>query len=186
MAGTDQRVRAELVQEGTLFLGYHPRMAEVHHENAMTLASIMDAVGWPSADMVGTDGCDAAWLVLQHSIGDPPVMRRGLALLQAAPSNAVAPIQRAMLEDRVRVMSGLPQRYGTQFDWSADGTFGPREIEDASHVDERRRAIGLPPLETKIREMREQMERARQQAPADFAERRREIEQWEISVGWHA
>ncbi|MDB4915905.1 MAG: hypothetical protein JWM95_3549 [Gemmatimonadetes bacterium] len=186
MAETDQRVRAELVREGTLFLGYHPRMAEVHHRNALQLTSIMDVVGWPSPEMVGTDACDAAWLVLQHSIGDPAVMRRGLALLQAGPPNAVAPAQLAMLEDRVRTMSGLPQRYGTQFDWNDRGELAPREIEDAEGVEERRRAAGLPPLAEKLSEMRENMARAGQRAPSDFAARRKEIEEWEVSVGWHS
>lgn len=185
MAATDQRVRSELVEEGTLFDGYHPRMADVHHRNASRLSAIMDVMGWPSAELVGSDGCDAAWLVLQHSIGDPPVMRRGLALLQAASVNVVAPAQLAMLEDRVRIMSGLPQRYGTQFDWNDEGVLGPREIDDPDGVDARRCSVGLPPLQDKLSEMRETMGRHAQRPSVDLAERRREMQRWEISVGWH-
>src|SRR3954469_8236192 len=84
MAAEDQRVRAELLREGVLFDGYHPRMAEVHTRNGDRLMEIMSTIGWPGRSLVGAAGAGAAWLVLQHSIGCPGVMRRGLALLQAA------------------------------------------------------------------------------------------------------
>jgi hypothetical protein len=186
MAEEDQRVRAELLAEGTLFDGYQPRMAEVHHRNALRLAAIMRDVGWPGRSRVGARAADAAWLVLQHAIGDPEVMRRGLELVRAAATiGDVDPIQVAMLEDRIRTYSGLPQRYGTQFDWDDRGEMNPRPIEDPEHVDERRRAIGLPPLAEKLREIREATSNAGERDPVDAAKRRREIEEWERSVGWH-
>jgi len=185
MAEEDQRVRAELVAEGVLFKGYQPRMAAVHHPNALRLAAIMSEIGWPGRSVVGREGADAAWLVLQHAIGDPPVMRRGLELLRSLPSGEVDPIQLAMLEDRVRTFSGLPQIYGTQFDWDERGEMGPRPIEDEAHVDARRAAIGLPPLAEKQREIREVLAREGERMPTDVAARRREIEAWERSVGWH-
>jgi hypothetical protein len=187
MAEEDQRVRAELLAEGILFEGYQPRMAEVHHRNALRLAAIMYDVGWPGRSVVGTRAADAAWLVLQHAIGDPAVMRRGLELVRvAATTGDVDPIQVAMLEDRIRTFSGLPQRYGTQFDWDEDGVMNPRPIEDAEHVDERRRAIGLPPLAEKLAEVREATKSDAGFDPAEAARRRREIDEWERSVGWHA
>jgi hypothetical protein len=186
MAEEDQRVRAELLAEGVLFDGYQPRMAEVHQRNAQRLAAIMRDVGWPGRSVVGTRAADAAWLVLQHAIGDPSVMRRGLELVRvSAATGDVDPIQVAMLEDRIRTFSGLPQRYGTQFDWDEDGVMNPRPIEDAEHVDERRRAIGLPPLAEKLAEIREATASAGDRDPADAAARRREIDEWERSVGWH-
>lgn len=185
MAAEDQRVRAELLAEGVLFDGYQPRMAEVHHRNAARLAAIMTEIGWPGRSVVGREAADAAWLVLQHAIGDPPVMRRGLALLRALPPGEVDPIQLAMLEDRVRTFSGLPQVYGTQFDWDERGEMRPRPIEDEAHVDERRAAIGLPPLAEKLREIRNGLARDGETMPTDFAARRREIDAWERSVGWH-
>jgi len=185
MAADDHRVRAELVAEGTLFQGYHPRMAAVHRRNAARLAAIMERVGWPGRRLVGPDAADAAWLVLQHSIGDPAVMRRGLALAQAAPAQDVDPAQVAMLEDRVRVHSGLPQRYATQFDWDADGVLSPYPTEDPDGVEARRRAVGLPPLAEKLREVRESAAREGQRTPPDAAARRRAIDEWERAVGWH-
>jgi hypothetical protein len=185
MAEEDQRVRADLLAQGVLFNGYQPRMSEVHHRNAVRLAAIMTEVGWPGRSVVGREAADAAWLVLQHSIGDPAVMRRGLALLRSLPRNEVDPIQVAMLEDRVRTHSGLPQLYGTQFDWNERGEMQPRPIEDAANVDDRRAAIGLPPLAEKLREIRDAFRNGGERMPVDAAERRREIDAWERSVGWH-
>jgi len=185
MGAEDQRVRAELLAEGVLFDGYQPRMAEVHHRNAVRLAAIMSDIGWPGRSVVGHQAADAAWLVLQHAIGDPPVMRRGLELLRTLSPGEVDPIQVAMLEDRVRTFSGLPQIYGTQFDWDEQGEMQPRPIEDEAHVDERRAAIGLPPLAAKLREIRDALARGGETMPTDAAGRRREIDAWERSVGWH-
>ena len=153
MAAEDQRVRDELLAEGALFDGYQPRMAEVHHRNAVRLATIMSELGWPRRSLVGRKGADAAWLVLQHAIGDPPVMRHGLELLRTLPPGEVDPIQVAMLEDRVRTFSGLPQVYGTQLDWDERREMRPRPIADEAHVDARRAAIGLPPLAETLREI---------------------------------
>lgn len=184
MAAEDQRVRAELLAEGVLFDGYQPRMAEVHRRNALRLAAIMTEMGWPAPSVVGREAADAAWLVLQHAIGDPPVMRRGLELLRSLPTGEVDPIQVAMLEDRVRTLSGQPQIYGTQFDWDERGEMQPLPIEDEAHVDTRRAVIGLPPLAEKLREIRDALARGGEAMPRDAAERRREIDAWERSVGW--
>ncbi len=45
MAAEDRRVRAELAADGSLFDGYHPRMAEVHRRNAARLTEILDRHG---------------------------------------------------------------------------------------------------------------------------------------------
>lgn len=186
MADEDTRVRTELLHEGVLFQGYHPRMAEVHRRNAVRLSEIFDAVGWPGRSLVGETGARDAWLILQHSIGSPDVMRRGLALVRAAiPSGDTTPIELAMLEDRVRLFSGLPQRYGTQFDWDEHGEMNPRTVDDPAEVEARRREVGLPPLSEKIREIRESIAREGERPPPDLAARRREIDEWERAVGWH-
>ena len=49
---------------------------------------------------------------------------------------------------------GKPQIYGTQFTFAADGHLVLHPIEDAEHVDERRRAVGLPPMAEQERMVR--------------------------------
>lgn len=185
MAAEDRRVRAELAADGSLFDGYHPRMAGVHRRNAARLAAILDRHGWPGPALVGADGAAAAWLVLQHAIGDPPLMRRGLALLSRLAPGEIDPAPLAMLEDRVRAFEGRPQRYGTQYDWDEDGQLGPLAIEDPNRVDELRRSVGLGPLAENTRRIREETARAGERQPPDWDERQRRKREWEQSVGWH-
>lgn len=152
MAAEDEAVRAELVADGSLFEGYHSRMAEVHRRNAKRLDAIIDAHGWPGRVLVGEDASQAAFLVLQHAIGSPAVMRRGLPLVQAAAMDGdVDPVQVAMLEDRILSFEGKPQRYGTQFDWDEDGLLNPLPIADPADVDARRRAVRPTPWPRTLR-----------------------------------
>lgn len=151
MKERDLRTRARLAEDGSLYDGYHPEMEAVHRENAARLSQIIDEHGWPGPGLVGEDGAEAAWLIVQHAIGEPPLQRRCLTLLQSAVERGDAPAwQAAYLEDRIRVYEGRGQRYGTQLDIGPDGKLIPFPIEDPERVDERRKAIGLPSLATHL------------------------------------
>jgi hypothetical protein len=183
MLDEDEAVRAELAADGSLFAGYHPRMAQVHRRNAARLTRIMAEYGWPGGSLAGEDGAWAAWIVLQHAIDDPPLQRRGLELLKLAGAQGDVPLAfLAMLEDRIRFFEGRPQVYGTQFDWDEHGQMSPTPIENAEGVDALRRSVGLEPLEERIRQMREGV--GAEKPPADLAQRRRQQEEWARSVGW--
>src|SRR5262245_37409470 len=136
MAAADQRVRAELAADGSLFNGYHPAMQAIHDKNASRLTEIIEQHGWPGRSLVGNDAAHAAWLILQHAIGHPDLQRQGLALLQQGVARGEVPaVEAAMLEDRILVFEGKPQRYGTQFDWDANGQLSPFPIADEASVD---------------------------------------------------
>jgi hypothetical protein len=187
MARADLALRDELAHDGSLFEGYHPQMAALHQRHAARLAAIIDAHAWPGRSCVGDEGARAAWLILQHAIGNPPLMRRGLTLLQGGASRGeVSPLEVAMLDDRIRTFEGRPQRYGTQFDWDKDGTLCPLPLEDPAGVDARRRAIGLGPLGQELRRRRRAVARGREleRPPADWAGRQRDMERWLRQVGW--
>jgi hypothetical protein len=67
---------------------------------------------------------------VQHAISLPQFQRQCLALLQAAVTRGEAPAwQVAMLTDRIRILEGRQQLYGTQFDWDANGQMSPLPIE---------------------------------------------------------
>lgn len=186
MARRDRQVRAELVASGELFdVGYEPRMARVHERNARRLRRIIESVGWPGTDLVGLDGAEAAWLILQHAIAEPDLQRHALPLLQAAAREGTAsPGQAAMLEDRIRFFEGRPQRYGTQFDWDAEGNLSPGDVEEPRRLDERRRAIELPPLAEQMEEARTRATSEGDQPPADYEAYARARDEWAASVGW--
>ncbi|MDE0258561.1 MAG: hypothetical protein OXR82_09285 [Gammaproteobacteria bacterium] len=187
MVRRDQAARAELVASGDLFGGYEPRMARVHERNARRLGRIIESAGWPGTDLVGPDGAKAAWIVLQHAIGEPDLLRQALPLLQvAAREGKASPRHAAMLEDRIRFFEGRPQRYGTQFDWDADGNLSPGDVEDPQGLAERRRAVGLPPLAEQMAEARSRATSEGERPPADHEAYTRARDEWAASVGWRA
>jgi hypothetical protein len=142
----DQVVRAELAADGSLFEGYHPRMAAVHDANAARLQAIIQENGWPTERLVGVDGAKAAHQIAQHAINHPHFMRECRKLLDEASARGEVPRwQYAFIDDRIRVFEGLPQRFGTQWRGGPSGS-EPCPLEDAAHVDDRRAAVGLPPL----------------------------------------
>ena len=181
MAREDMALREELAREGALSEGYHPRMRVLQEHNAARLEKVLDRHGWPGISRVGARAADAAWLVLQHAIGRPELQRRGLALLEDAARRADAAwAQVAMLEDRIRVLEGRKQRYGTQFDWDEEGRLSPLPIEDESTVDARRARMGLDPLAEAIARHRASAE----PPPRDPAGRRAAMERWIQETGW--
>jgi Family of unknown function (DUF6624) len=179
MAEEDMRVREELAADGSLFKGYHPRMESVHRENAARLRAILREYGWPGVKLVDKEGEEAAWLIVQHSIGEPDFMRSSLELLKTAAKNQQAPLwQIAHLEDRIRMFEGRLQLYGTSLDWDEQGQMSPYPaIENPGQVNERRASMGLPPL-------RPAHLPSDEKPPADLKARRLEMDQWARSVGW--
>jgi hypothetical protein len=185
MAEEDQQVRAELARDGHLFRGYHPRLAEVNSRNAERLQEIIQLQGWPGRSLVGDRAARAAGLVLQHAIAYPKLMRTGLQLIgEAAARGEVSKAEVAILEDRIRVLEGRPQLYGTQYEWDDRGEMSPLPIEDAQGVDERRLALGLPRLAENTRRVREGARAVGEQPPADLRQRRLEADTWARLVGW--
>jgi len=182
MAEEDQRVRAELAATGELFQGYAPRMAAVHQCNAQELESIIEECGWPGKSLVGDDGANAAWLILQHAIGNPSLQRKCLPLLQQAIAGGeMEPAHAAYLEDRICFFERRPQRYGTQFDWDENGQMSPWLLEDPEKADEYRRSVGLDPLAVSLEQTRNAMREAKR---PDLRKRQEEMEAWARSVGW--
>jgi hypothetical protein len=181
MQAEDERVRAELAATGELFRGYAPRMADVHRRNALALEEIVDRFGWPGTSLVGPDGAHAAWLVLQHAIGSPALMRKCLPLVEQAVARGEAErAAAAYLADRICFFERRPQLYGTQFDWNERGELVPWTLADPERVDDHRRAVGLSPLAERLAEARRE---AATETPPDRA-RHEEMLAWARSVGW--
>ena len=186
MLEEDLSVREELAAEGSLFDGYHPRMQAVHRRNAARLAEIIEQYGWPGRGLVGDDAARAAWMIVQHAISEPDLQRRVLVLIKEAAASGEAPLwQAAMLEDRIRGLEGKLQAYGTQFDWDEQGEMSPYPaIENPEQVDERRREVGLGPLEEDTRRRRAAVAQSNEKPPADIGAWRKQADEWARSVGW--
>lgn len=110
---------------------------------AAELSVILQRFGLPTRSMVGALGSDAAMLIVQHSW---PLQERVLTLANAMAPGQLSPEKLAMLEDRVLVHQGKPQRFGTQLTLGPDGVFRLAPASDVAGLDERRAAVGMPPM----------------------------------------
>ena len=127
------------------------RMASVDATNSRWLADVVARRGWPSRALVGEDGADAAFLLVQHADADTAFQARVLPLLtRAFHAGDATGQQLALLTDRVATARAQPQVYGTQVKLIAGRTV-LMPIGDSAGVDARRAAVGLPPLRDYLR-----------------------------------
>lgn len=183
LAQEDLQTRERLASDGSLFEGYHPEMQAVHESNAERLAELISTYGWPTPQIAGPDGAEAAWLIVQHAISRPDFQRACLDHLQKAADAGHVPLwQPAMLLDRIRMFEGQPQVFGTQFDWDDAGEMSPVPILDPASVNERRAHIGLPSLEESLAKFRARLRP--EDRPNDLIQHLEERREWLVKVGW--
>lgn len=182
----DLKLRDKLIKNGHLFDGYNKEMEALHNKNAEILDNIVEKHGFPTVENFGKEAVDAAWLVVQHSIGKPEFMKKCAALLEKAVSeNQADAKQLAYLIDRIAVFEGRSQLYGTQFDWDERGEMNPKPFDDLEKVNERRESIGLNSLQEQTEIIRKQIIAENQQTPADLKERNKQADEWRRKVGWN-
>lgn len=115
--------------------------------NLVRVTAIIDSAGWLGPDEVGGKASQALFLVIQHADAQPEVQAAYLPVMrEAVEAGKARASELAMLEDRVAVNHHRPQIYGSQIGWE-DGKNFIQPIEDEEHVNERRAAVGLEPLE---------------------------------------
>ncbi len=122
------------------------KMMAIDADNTAWMKQVVEKHGWPGRSMVGPDGAQAAWLLVQHADDAAAFQRRCLDLLAAAQEKGEATaVQVAYLTDRVLMHERRPQIYGTQFH-TVDDKLQPFPIANEGEVDARRAAIGLEPI----------------------------------------
>jgi hypothetical protein len=137
MGEHDQEVRHATDQEGMR------KWRETDAANQARLKQIADQYGWPTYAMVGEQAATAAWLLVQHADSDKAFQLKVLALMEPLVQQRQASGKDyAYLYDRTH----YPQRFGTQGACVSRQEWQPFEIEDIDHVEERRQALGMPPL----------------------------------------
>lgn len=147
MKSQDQAVREVIKQHGVdLSAAQVTHIQKTDSKHTRQLKAIVDKHGWPSVSLVGEEGVQAAFLLVQHSPDFTFQQAMLPHILHAYQNNqGITGQEVALLADRILVKKGQPQKYGTQADITASGvTFFP--IADADNVDKRRAQMGLPPL----------------------------------------
>ena len=146
----DQATRNEMIRNGVTKMdaALQGRMTAIDSANTARMKEIVRQYGWPGPELVGVDGTEAAFLLVQHA--EHEFQKQMLPLVERAYREKKLQGQDyALLLDRVLVAEGKPQVYGTQakrFDqWKdKEPVFDP--IEDEANVDKRRAEVGLFPM----------------------------------------
>ena len=122
----------------------------VTERHSVRLGQIVGAHGWPGRSLVGPDGAEASWLILQHSGSE--LQGRCLPLLRAALDQGdVLPQQCASVADRLELVAGRAQRYGTHLSLDGQNRHVPTGgVADPERLDRIRAEIGLDPWETYV------------------------------------
>lgn len=139
MAEVDQAMRNKAIDDESAW------DASIDEANTIRLTEIIEQVGWPTIPKVGSEASHAAWLLVQHA-SSLAFMKRCLQLMKDAPRGAVSPSNLAFLEDRVLMMDGKPQIYGTQFQ-SVGEEMKVYPIVNPDEVNLRRANVGLGTFE---------------------------------------
>jgi len=127
------------------------QMGIVDRANTARLKVLFEQCGFPDRERHGEQAQGDAWLLVQHADHDVAFQKHVLSLLEKMAAQRGEPVRRsfAYLADRVAVAEKRPQLYGTQLTAPAERPcaleFDP--MDDRAKVEERRAALGLPPLD---------------------------------------
>lgn len=119
--------------------------------NELEVMEIIEERGWVGKSLVGGKANTALWLVIQHApLG---IQEKYLPMLkESVLSGESQGSQLALLEDRILMRNGQAQTYGSQI--SRDEESGEQivyEIRDPEYVNQRRKEVGLEPIEDYVK-----------------------------------
>ncbi len=123
------------------------RECHIDNDNTAWLKTIVAQGQWPLISRDGKDAAHEAWLLVQHADDDTDFQETVLKLLEPLIlTHDASGKDYAYLFDRVALARNRPQRYATQFAQGKDGCLLASKTEDPDKIEERRAAVGMPPL----------------------------------------
>jgi hypothetical protein len=124
----------------------HLRRFDVQADNTAYLRTLISEVGWIDVARFGYPASNAAFLLVQHS-RDLPLMMAALESIRRD-LDAGHPVAEAyaLLYDRVHLMLGEKQFYGSQMDYDESGYPIVYPLEAPETVEARRSELGMIPL----------------------------------------
>ena len=119
--------------------------------NLIEIQDILQTHGFPSKAIVGTNN-SVIWLVIQHS--DVECQKAYYPMLRdAAEKGELRWDDIALLEDRIAMHEGRPQKYGSQAVENAEGELVIYSLLNKDSVDYWRAEVGMPPLAEYAKQM---------------------------------
>ena len=119
--------------------------------NELAVIDIIEQYGWPGTSLVGGKANMTVWLVIQHAPVE--VQEKYLPLLQeSVAAGESSGSHLALLEDRILMYNDRPQKYGSQIRTNPEtGQLMVHEVMEPEYVNQRRRSVGLGPLEDYVK-----------------------------------
>ena len=140
-----QTLRQKLIEDGYQDSSLKVRLKETREKNAARFCQILKEFGWPSKNLVGSDGTAAAFFIFK----DSPSFEFQKELLplisQITEKGEIPKSELAALIDLVRARAGMKQLFGT-IAVVIDGWLVLYPIQDEMRVDERRSKYELSSL----------------------------------------
>jgi hypothetical protein len=116
---------------------------DVDAANISRVKAILDQYGFPDANMIGRNGVSLMFFLAEHAEDDNALMSRVLELARPLMERGELSHQSyALMIDRQLVLQGKPQIYGSQTTM-VDGHSVPSPVDDPSHLEQRRAAMGM-------------------------------------------
>lgn len=145
MRNKDQWMRKEYIDSG-MSEELQRQLKQLDQSHTVKLKAIIHTYGWPGIKIVGEDGSEAMWLLVQHT-PDKNFQKAALEKLRiAVMKKDASPVNLAYLEDRVLMNEGKMQIYGTQ--WvEKDGKHYLYPVENFGLLNIRRFGLGLGSIE---------------------------------------
>lgn len=150
----DQQYRKQLNEIGKRY-GMNSKESKEHWRmieekdsiNLIKVRAILDERGWLGRDIVGQQGNQTLFLVIQHA--DLEIQRQYLPLMREAVKKGNAQgTELALLEDRIALRMGKKQIYGSQIGRNSEtGNSYLLPLDDPDNVDKRRASVGLGKLQ---------------------------------------
>jgi len=120
------------------------KIASVNKQNSLRLQEIIKQQGWPTINLVGIKGRDAAFVILQQA--EPAMQKRLLPTLKNEFVQGQLSGQKlAAFIDIMLIKSGKKQRYGTQLA-IVNGQIVFNDIVDKKNIDQRRQEMNMLPM----------------------------------------
>jgi hypothetical protein len=126
-------------------------ISRVDSINVRKVIAMIEKYGWPKEYIIGSRGI-TIFLVLQHA--DLHVQEKYLPWVKSAVEDGELEADKlALYEDRIAVNSGKCQRYGSQIGFDAKSKrHYILPLFDPAFVDDRRKEIGLGPLQEYVKD----------------------------------
>jgi hypothetical protein len=121
-------------------------MPHVDAGNTAFLTRLVRDLGWVDARRFGPEAANAAFLIAQHS-GDLPLMLAALpAIEEDVKARRFDAQYYALLYDRLQLLMGEKQKYGTQLGRDDRGAMVILPVVDRNQLETFRRELGLMPF----------------------------------------